>query len=300
LPAYWRLIVIVLVSGAFCFLIARHVTRPLLRLQSAAAHIADGHLSTRVSPDLHRRGDEIAGLAQDFNRMAARIEALVHGHKQLLANVSHELRSPLSRLLVAHTLATKSCAAAEDPAEPSNLERIGIEAARLEKLIGQLLTLSRIDSHVDDEHRAPVDLTAMVQEVAADADFEARAHNRSVLATADPNCVVSGDDGSLRSALENILRNAVRYTAERTEVELSLHRDAATALIQVRDHGPGVPTDMLRAIFIPFRRGPGSTDGAGLGFAIAERAILAHQGSIRALNHDTGGLLVEVRLPLDS
>ena len=287
---YWRLTIIVLVSGAFCFLIARHVTRPLLRLQTAAARIADGRLSARVSPDLHRRGDEIAGLAQDFNRMASRIEALVHGQKQLLANVSHELRSPLSRLLVAHSLVQQA------PAE--NLQRIGMEAGRLDKLIGQLLALSRIDSRVDDEHRAPVDLTALVHDAAADADFEARAHDRRVSVAADPDCIVSGDEESLRSALENVLRNAIRYTAERTEVEVSLRHDAGTAVIRVRDHGSGVPENMLRAIFVPFRRAESTTEGSGLGLAIAERAVLAHQGTVRASNAESGGLIIEIRLPL--
>ena len=290
MPPYWRLTIIVVVSGAFCFLIARHVTRPLLRLQTAAAQIADGRLSARVSPDLHRRGDEIAGLAQDFNRMAARIEALVHGQKQLLANVSHELRSPLSRLLVAHSLVQQA------PAE--NLQRIGIEAGRLDKLIGQLLTLSRIDSRVDDEHRAPVELTALVHDVAGDADFEARAHDRRVTVAADSDCVVSGDEESLRSALENVLRNAIRFTAERTEIEVSLRRDSDGAVIKVRDHGPGIPENMLRTIFVPFRRAENTTEGSGLGLAIAERAVLAHQGTVRASNAESGGLVIEIRLPL--
>jgi two-component system sensor histidine kinase CpxA len=289
MPPYWRLAIIILISGVFCFLIARHVTAPLLRLQTAAAGIAEGHLSTRVSTDLHRRGDEIAGLALDFNRMAARIEALVHGQKQLLANVSHELRSPLSRLLVAHSLAKQDA--------PENLERIGIEARRLDKLIGQLLTLSRIDSTVDDGHRAAIDLTALVHEVASDADFEGRAHTRKVVVTADTDCVTDGNEEALRSALENILRNAVRYTAEGTEVEVSLRSESGRAVIRVRDHGPGVPDDMLRNIFVPFRRAESSTDGSGLGLAIAERAVVAHHGTVRASNAEGGGLIVEVCLP---
>src|SRR5215471_3385805 len=142
---YLRLIVIILVSGIFCYLIARHVTRPLERLQEAAAGIADGRLDTRVSPDLQRRGDEIATLARDFNRMAARIEALMHGHKQLLANVSHELRSPLARLSVSLSMAAQ----ATPEHLPEHLDRIRAESARLDKLIGQLLALSRIDSTVD-------------------------------------------------------------------------------------------------------------------------------------------------------
>lgn len=293
MPAYWRLIVVVLVSGIFCFLIARHVTAPLFRLQAAAAQIADGHLSTRVSTNLHRRGDEIAGLALDFNRMAARIEALVHGQKQLLADVSHELRSPLSRMLLALSLVKRG-----NPAEvPESLERIGIEAHRLDRLIGQLLTLSRIDSTVDDGHRGSIDLAALLHEVATDADFEGHAHARRVVVTADPGCVANGDEEALRSALENIVRNAVRYTAEGTDVEVSLRCESGCAIIRVRDHGPGVPENMLRTIFVPFRRAENSTEGSGLGLAIAERAVAAHLGSVRASNAEGGGLIVDVQLP---
>jgi signal transduction histidine kinase len=291
---YLRPTAIILVSGIFCFLIARHVTRPLLRLQTAAAGIAEGHLDTRVGTDLQRRGDEIAGLARDFNRMAGRIEGLVQGHKQLLANVSHELRSPLSRLLVALSLVKQG--PAEDA--PEHLDRIGVEARRLDKLIGQLLTLSRIDSTVDGGQRSAIDLTTLVHEVASDADFEGRALGRRVSVTADPGCVTSGNEEALRSALENILRNAVRYTAEGTDVEVSLRREPARTVIRVRDHGPGVPDDMLRSIFVPFHRAGNSTDGCGLGLAIAERAVVAHSGSVRASNAQGGGLVVEMELPV--
>jgi len=291
---YVRLIAILLVSGIFCFLIARHIARPVLRLQAAAAGIAEGRLDTRVGADLHRE-DEIAGLARDFNRMAGRIEALVHGHKQLLANVSHELRSPLSRLLVALSLVKQG------PAEEAqeHLERIDAEARRLDKLIGQLLTLSRIDSTVDGGQRTSIDLTTLVQEVASDADFEGRAHGRRVSVAAEAGCITSGNEEALRSALENILRNAVRYTAEGTEVEVSLRREPARAVIRVRDHGPGVPDNMLQSIFVPFQRAGNSTDGSGLGLAIAERAVVAHAGSVRARNAEGGGLVVEMELLCD-
>jgi signal transduction histidine kinase len=290
---YARLTVIVFISGIFWFLIARHVTRPLLRLQTAVSGIAEGRLDARVRADFERRGDEIAGLAKDFNQMAARVEALVNGHKQLLANVSHELRSPLSRLLVALSLVNQG--PQEEVSE--HLDRIGAEARRLDKLIGQLLTLSRVDSTVDGGQRAAIDLTTLVHEVASDADFEGRALGRRVTVTSDPDCVISGNEEALRSALENVLRNAVRYTADRTNVEVSLRREFTRTVIRVRDHGPGVPDDMLRSIFVPFRCVENSTDGSGLGLAIAERAVVAHSGSIRASNAENGGLVVEMVLP---
>ena len=274
--------------------IARHISRPLLRLQVAAAGIAEGHLESRVSPDLLRRSDEIAGLAKDFNHMAGRIEGLVHGQEQLLANVSHELRSPLARLLVAHSLVKQG-----PPEEvPEHLERIGTEARRLDKLIGQLLVLTRVGGAADSDQRAPVDLTALVHEVASDADFEAGAHGRRVVVSADPGCVTNGNEEALRSALENVVRNAVRFTAEGSEVEVSLRRQLTRAQIRVRDHGPGVPDDMLGSIFVPFRRAEDGTDGVGLGLAIAERAVVAHSGRIRATNAEGGGLVVEMELPM--
>jgi two-component system, OmpR family, sensor histidine kinase CpxA len=290
---YLRLTAIILISGVFCFLIARHVTRPLLRLQLAVAGIAEGRLDARVSADLQRRGDEIAGLATDFNRMAARIEVLINEHKQLLANVSHELRSPLSRLLVALSLVN------EGPQEEvqEQLERIGSEALRLDKLIGQLLALSRLDSAVDGVPPTAIDLTTLVHEVASDADFEGCARARRVVVAADSGCVIRGDEDSLRSALENILRNAVRHTPDGTKVEVSLRRELTRMVIRIRDHGAGVPDDMLRSIFAPFRRVENGPDGSGLGLAIAERAVIAHSGLLRASNAESGGLVVEMELP---
>jgi two-component system sensor histidine kinase CpxA len=287
LPAYWRLVAIVLISGVFCLLIARHVATPVLRLQAAAAGIAAGHLDMRVSAKLQRRGDEIAGLAQDFNRMAARIEALVEGQKALLANVSHELRSPLSRLMVALSLAKRNASAA-----PENLERIGEEARRLDTLIEQLLTLSRIQSRVNDGHQVEVDPSRLVHEVVSDADFEASARGGRVVVKAENGGTILGDEDALRSALENIVRNAVKYTAEGSEVEVSMWREGGEVVIVVRDYGAGVAEEMLGRIFSPF-----CGEGTGLGLAIAERAIAAHGGSVRAANAEGGGLRVEVRLP---
>jgi two-component system sensor histidine kinase CpxA len=182
--------------------------------------------------------------------MAERIEALITGQRRLLGDVSHELRSPLSRLMVALSLVKQG--PAEEAAE--NLERIGLEARRLDTLIGQLLALTRIDSGVDRGSPAPFDLTNLVQEVANDGDFEARARNRSVLINQAAACTVKGFEELLRSAVENVVRNAIRHTAEGTAVEISLQITDSRALLRVRDYGPGVPESMLSEIFLPFRR----------------------------------------------
>jgi two-component system sensor histidine kinase CpxA len=286
------------VGGLFCLLITRHITSPMLRLRAAAASIARGNLETRVSPALGERRDEIAALAQDFDRMAERIESLVGGHKRLLGDVSHELRSPLSRLVVALGLARKASTAEAS----EHLERIATEANRLDKLIGQLLMLSRMGTGMHAAAGIPFELANLVLEVASDADFEARAHTRKVVVTAADACSVIGAEELLRSAIENVVRNAIRFTAEDTSVEISLRRQGGLAVIRVRDHGPGVAEDMLAEIFLPFRRvrtaGEPATEGAGLGLTIAQRAIAMHAGTIRAVNAADGGLIVEIQIPL--
>ena len=289
------LMLFTLIGIIFCFVISRYLTGPLAKLGAAAARIAEGRLDTRVDPSLRNRRDEIADLARNFDRMAERIEALVTGQRRLLGDVSHELRSPLSRLMVALSLVKQG--PAEEATE--NLERIGLEARRLDALIGQLLALSRIDSGVDRGAPAPFDLTNLVQEVASDGDFEARARNRRVALQQADACTLTGYEELLRSAVENVVRNAIRHTAEGTAVEISLEAAASHAFLRVRDHGPGVPPSMLTEIFQPFRRvGNGNPEGAGLGLAIAERAVMVHRGKILARNAVDGGLIVEIDLPL--
>jgi two-component system sensor histidine kinase CpxA len=289
------LMLFTLTGLVFCYLISRNLTKPLSKLGEAAANIAEGRLDTRVDPSLRNRRDEIADLARNFDRMAERIEVLITGQRNLLGDVSHELRSPLSRLMVALSLVKQG--PAEEVAE--NLERIGLEARRLDTLIGQLLALTRIDSGVDRGSPTPFDLTNLVQEVASDGDFEARARNRSVVFQHAEVCTMTGFEELLRSAVENVVRNAIRHTMDGTAVEISLELSGGRVLLRVRDYGPGVPDSMLAEIFLPFRRvANGNSNGAGLGLAIAERAVAIHRGTIRARNAPEGGLIVEMDLPL--
>jgi signal transduction histidine kinase len=294
--AFHDLLLFTIAGGIFCYLVIRYLTKPLNNLAEAAASIAEGRLETRVDPSLKKRRDEIADLACNFDLMAERIEALVTGQRRLLGDVSHELRSPLSRLMVALSLVKLNL----NPTEVAeSLERIGLEARRLDTLIGQLLALTRIDSGVDRGTAARFDLTNLVQEVANDGNFEARARNRSVVIEHADACTVSGFEELLRSAIENVVRNAIRHTAEGTAVEISLQIRESRALLRVRDHGPGVPESMLLEIFQPFRRiGNGDAEGAGLGLAIAERAVHVHRGTIHATNAPAGGLIVEIDLPV--
>ena len=190
-------IILLAAAGLFCFFIARHVTAPLVRLSAAAEAIAEGRLNTRVGLDLQKRRDEIAALARDFDRMAERIEALVTSQQDLLANISHELRSPLARLNVALELLK------QDGAERSSehLQRIALEARRLDTLIGQVLMLSRLDSKVLTTAPTMVDLTAITQQVLTDAGFEAGAMSREIVIVVMDNCAISGQEDLLRSAI---------------------------------------------------------------------------------------------------
>jgi signal transduction histidine kinase len=271
-----------------------HITRPLGKLQQAASDIAEGRLKTRVKPAIGRRHDEIALLGEDFDRMAEQIERLVTAQRNLLGDVSHELRSPLARLIVALSLLKQ--AQGEEAGEYQN--RISIEAERLDKLIGQLLTLTRIDSGVDANLRETFDLANLVQEVVADGDFEARAQDRSVRFSAAESCSMSGVAEMIRSAIENVVRNAVRHTPPGTQVEVTIERHQPFALIRVRDHGPGVPEAMLKDVLLPFRREKPGGNGAGLGLAIADRVVRLHNGSIEAYNAREGGLVIDINLPL--
>ena len=257
-------------------------------------------MAARIVKLPSRRRDEVADLGRDFDRMAERIESLVAGQRRLLGEASHELRSPLSRLMLALSLVKQG------PAEeaPEHLERIALETRRLDKLIGQLLTLSRIDSGVPAGVRTSFDLTNLMQEVANDGNFEAQAHARRVEVTAAEACTITGVEELLRSAVENVVRNAVRHTREGTSVEVSLQRrdesSGPLAVLRVRDRGTGVPEAMLTEIFLPFRRvseaDEASPAGAGLGLAITARAVSAHAGKVRAMNAADGGLIVEIEL----
>lgn len=286
------------ISGAIYVGLTRHITSPLFELRRGAGAIAAGNLTARVPESLRNRHDEIGQLGRDFDRMAERLEALVGSHTRLLGDVSHELRSPLSRLLVALGLARKA-----DANEIRELlDRIALEGMRLDHLIGQLLTLTRIESGSRTEAAAPFDLTALVHEVVSDADFEARAQSRQVMVTASDDCTVSGSEDILRSAIENVVRNGVRHTAEGTVVDVSIRREGHRAVVRVRDRGPGVPETMLSEMFLPFRRvaaAHGTTnEGSGLGLAIAHRAITAGGGAIGARNGAGGGLIVDMEFPL--
>jgi len=234
--------------------------------------------------------------------MAAQIETLVMSQRRLLGDISHELRSPLVRLSVALGL-VKRRAETEAPGLIEPLNRIERESERLNDLIGQLLTLTRLETSPGDVAKTPIVLQDLIGQIVADADFEAQAGNRKVEFPNPEECKVWGNVELLQSAIENVVRNGVHYTAENTTVSVTLRcAKEGGALISVRDHGKGVPVEALNDLFRPFYRVADARDrrtgGTGLGLAISERAVRLHGGTITAANAPEGGLVVEIMLPV--
>jgi two-component system sensor histidine kinase CpxA len=297
------LIIAVISSGLVCYLLAWFLTMPIVRLRAATRQLAAGDLAARSGAPNIRRRDEVAGLMRDFDGMAERLENLVKAQSRLLNDISHELRSPLARLNVALGLARQR----SGPESAAMLERIELEAGRLNELIGRLLTLARLE---DGEQHVPttvVLLDEVVLTVAEDAEFEAQArhcHVRSEIPAGSWG--VRGDASLLHSAIENVVRNAIRYTREGTTIEIHLEKTEGTggeeAVVQVTDCGSGVPADALEKLFQPFYRLDDArgrqTGGVGLGLAITERAVRFHGGRVAATNRAEGGLMVQITLPL--
>ena len=289
-------------SGLVCYLLARYLTAPVVRLRAATQRLAAGDLSARAGGLAARRRDEMAQLVRDFDTMAERLEAAVNAQSRLLTDISHELRSPLARLNVASALAHQRAGVEAHSA----LERIDLEAERLNELIGGLLTIARLENGTDAGQKSPILLGEMIEGIAADANFEAQGRNCGVESVIKEDCLVMGAPLLLHSAIENVVRNAARYTREGTSAQITLDRgsgrDGAEAVIRIVDSGPGVPEEALDKLFRPFYRIDDArgrqTGGAGLGLAITERAVCLHGGTVKASNRPEGGLQIEIRLPL--
>jgi len=289
-----RTLLMVAVVGLLCFALARYIARPVEVLQEAAKRAAQGDLSVRVAPQLAPRKDELVSLAEEFDLMTARIETLLRSQRQMLGDISHELRSPLTRLGVALELAQDG--------DREAMQQMTAEIQKLDALIEQILTLNRLDAGEQWAELEPTDLRTVLTEIARDANYEGRSRNVSV----DLNVgavTLTANPALLKSCIENIVRNALRYSPENGRVELSstVIGDREVS-ITVRDRGPGVPAEALPRLFEPFYRvaesRSESSGGRGLGLSISQRAALVHGGSIAARNREGGGLEIEVRIPL--
>ncbi|HTD25965.1 MAG TPA: ATP-binding protein [Candidatus Elarobacter sp.] len=292
----WMLIVIgAATSLAVSAILAWYLARPIRSLRWAFDAAAGGRLETRVRPLMGRRRDEIADLGRDFDRMAQQLQKLVTAQRRLLHDVSHELRSPLARLQAAIGLVRQSPQKLD-----ASLERIEREATRLSELVGEVLTLARLESV--NPAAEPVELAEVVASVAEDARFEAQAAGRDVSFHGVGGAIVRGRAELLHRAVENVVRNAVKYTAPGSTVDIAMRLEVnpPRAVVSVTDCGPGIAPEELGRIFEPFYRGgsdAGGAQGFGLGLAIAQRAIEAHGGQIRAANVEGGGLRMEIALP---
>jgi len=292
----------VVISGIVCFGLARYLTAPIGRLRIAAQQLSTGDLSVRAGMVNERRRDEIADLVGDFDKMAVQIQSLVNAQKRLIGDVSHELRSPLTRII----LALEPIRKIENLSVVTAIERIELETGRLDEMVRKLLTLSRLEAEGQLIQKSDLQLGEILNEVVADTDFEAQAEQRRVVLCRLELCHVLGNKDMLRSALENVITNAIRYTRAGTEVEVSLHSvgttEVRTATVKVRDHGPGVPEASLEALFRPFYRLDDSrerkTGGVGLGLAITKQAVTLHGGSVEAANAPDGGLEITITLPM--
>ncbi len=293
------LAVALLVIAAAAWLVARALTRPIMELQLAVRGLASGHVDARVPARIAQRSDELGALATDFNAMAERLSTLLENRQRLLRDVSHELRSPLTRLQAATVLS-----AHRDALTAADRDRIEREIRRMDVLIGDILRYSRLDDTASMTRRL-VRVEEILRGIVEDTEVEAASRGVRLALNAAPELLVVGDPELLHSALENLVRNAVRHSPRGGLVEVAA-RGGDEIHVAVADAGPGVPEEFLERIFEPWFRVPqigaqaapgATTAGTGLGLAIARRVFTLHGGEVAAHRREGGGLVLDVRLP---
>jgi len=289
-PLWVPVVATILISTLFGGFLAWYVSQPIRQLRWALRRLAAGQLDTRVQAQMGRRRDELAELGADFDRMAQRMQLLVSAQQRLLHDVSHELRSPLARIQAAVGIAR------QQPERVTAMqERVERESMRLDALVGELLTLARLETEATSAASQPIDAIELLAEVCDDARFEAQASNRDLLFSFSGEYWIQGHGELLYRAFENIVRNAVKFTHESTVVEVHAQASATGLVVTVTDHGPGVPQEFHAQMFEPFQRvGDAGVEGFGLGLTIAKRAIESHGGRIEAQAAEGGGLTIRV------
>jgi signal transduction histidine kinase len=289
LPYYF---LVIGVTGILCWIAAAGVISPIRRVAGKIALFGQGNLDVRIQTD---RDDEIGQLGRSFNEMAERLERLITNERRLLGDISHELRSPLARLKFAIKLARTS----PDPA--SALERIERDVNRIASLVADIVEINVVEDDPALQDKSEICIRDIINEVVRDCSLEADARCCTIQVSGDVCGQVHGNHELLRRAVENVLRNAIRYSPEKSPIDLSISETESDARIVVRDVGPGVPDWSIKRIFDPFFRVEEARNtnggGSGLGLSIAKRAVHLHRGSIRAENA-TPGLRVTISIPL--
>ncbi len=285
------IIVALLVIASIAWLIAGRIGRPIGELQQAVRNLAAGDISARVPDKIAKRTDELGQLAGDFNSMAEHLNQLIQGRERLMRELSHELRSPLTRLQAALTLA-----AARNKLGDDEHRRVDQEIAQMNKVIGEILRYSALDSSVSMQIKL-VRIDRMLKKLVGVEEIEAQSAGCRIELDTERNLEVAGDPDLLNSAMENILRNAIRYAPSGSAVSIKARRIEGNINIYFRDHGPGVASEALEGIFEPYVRTSNDSSGTGLGLAIVKRVIVRHGGEVYAELCDDGGLRVVARIP---
>jgi two-component system sensor histidine kinase CpxA len=294
MPGWIKISIAISASLILSFLFSRNLIAPINSLKKAAVKLSSGDLSARASISANRK-DELGVLGRDFNSMANQLELLISSQKRLLADISHELRSPLTRLKMATGLAQMQANEASQP----YLVRIEKEANQLDKMIADVLQVSRLEAKSQTLSLQKQSLQVIVEHVLNDAQFEAKQCDKQLTISGDTKVTINCDEALIASALENLLRNAIKYANNTININLS-HAD--TVHIEICDDGPGVPNSQLDKLCEPFFRQSDARDrvsgGTGLGLAIAKNAITAHNGTLVLSNKDQGGLCANITLPI--
>jgi len=294
----WTLKLGTIFSAIICLLIAHYLTKPIERMRDATHELARGNLDIRAGENLGNRQDEIADLVRDFDTMAGELRNQIQSERNLLSGVSHELRSPIARIRLALTLARD----ADDHERAEMLDRIEQDTIQLDSMLERILTVARLESGQQKPKFEQLSLNDIIDDVLHDANFEAAATGAAINYQNNGEIKVNGDASLLRSAVENVVRNAVFYSGQGGKIDVSLEKTDGTAVISVRDNGPGVPENALPLLFKPFYRVDDSrgtnTGGMGLGLAIVRNALAIHGGSVSAKNVSPHGLEVDLRLPV--
>jgi len=298
LPVALRLLMLLTISFLSCWLLAKSFTNPLIAIQKASESIGEGKLATRITK-FDQRSDEFGTLARSFNQMAEQLENNITAHQRLLGDVSHELRSPLTRLQLAVALAEKNMG--NDVEQRKHLNRCETEVERLDEMIADVLTLSRLEHNQNVFAADDIDLSTLVAQVVNDCQYFATSRNVTIDLKTQANCALLADSKLLASAISNVVNNAVKYSPNDQVVTVELSQQNEQIMLSVSDQGPGVPNEMIEKLFTPFFRVADgrerSSGGTGLGLAIAQQAILFHQGEIIAQNQESIGLKVIITLP---